>query len=84
MAIFCDLFREEFAPAVKEPQLAREFLDIRQTPETVTEITAKFRERALLPQYAADEEMRKPCYHDMLRSDIREFVSFLSARIWMT
>lgn len=35
-----------------------------------------FRERALLdPQYVADEEMKKARYHEMLRSDIRQFVS---------
>ena len=50
---------------------------MRQTTETVAGITAKFRERALLvPQYAADEEMRKTRYYVMLRSNIREFVSF--------
>ena len=42
----------------------------------MAEITAKFQERALLVlQYAADEEMKKVRYHDMLRDDIREFVS---------
>ena len=42
----------------------------------MAEITAKFRERALLvPQYATDEEMKKTKYHDMWRDDIREFVS---------
>ena len=47
-----------------------------QTTETVAEITAKFRERALLvPQYVTDEEMKKARYHEMLRADIREFVS---------
>ena len=41
----------------------------------------KFRERALLAQqYAADEEMKKVRYHDMLRDDIREFVSFLGCK----
>ena len=34
-----------------------------------------FRERALLfPQYVADEEMKKARYHEMLRSDIRQFM----------
>lgn len=42
----------------------------------MAEITAKFRERALLvPQYVADEEMKKARYHEMLRDDIRQFVS---------
>ena len=42
----------------------------------MAEITAKFRERALLVlQYVADEEMKKAWYHEMLRSDIWQFVS---------
>ena len=50
---------------------------MRQANETVAEITTKFRERALLvPQYADEEEMRKTRYHDMLRSNMREFNSF--------
>ena len=74
---FVTRFRAEFAPAVELQQLAREFLDMRQTTESVAEITAKFRERALLvPQYAGDDEMQSTRYHDMLRADIREHVSF--------
>lgn len=47
----------------------------------VAEIDAKFRERALLVlQFAMDEEMKKMRYHDMLKDDIREFVSYSSAR----
>ena len=47
----------------------------------MAEIIAKFMERALLvPQYIANEEMRKTGYHDMLRDDISEFMSFLGAR----
>ena len=70
-------FRDEFAPAVELQQLAREFLNMRQTTETVAEITAKFRERPLLvPQYLGYEEIRKTHYHDMLRADIREHVSY--------
>ena len=47
----------------------------------MAEITAKFRERALLVlQYAADEEMKKARYHEMLRSDIRQFVSRSSCK----
>ena len=50
---------------------------MRQTTETVAKITAKFRERALLvPQYAVDEDMRRTRYHDMLRANIQEHVSF--------
>lgn len=40
-----------------------------------------FCEMALLVlQYVTDEEMKKARYHDMLRSDIREFVSISSCR----
>ena len=45
---FVTRFRPEFALAVELQQLAREFLDMRQTTKTVAEITTKFRERALL------------------------------------
>lgn len=45
----------------------------------MAKITANFLGRDLLvPQYAADEEMKKNRYHNMLRSDIREFVSYLA------
>ena len=74
---FVTRFRVEFAPAVDLQQLAREFLDMRQTTELVAEITAMFRERALVvPQYAGDDEMQRTRCHDMLRADIREHVSF--------
>ena len=80
-ADFSTRFRAEFAPVIEVQQLAREFQDLTQTTETVAEITAKFRERALLvPQYAADEEMKKARYHEMLRSDIRMFVSRSSCK----
>ncbi|KAL7605587.1 hypothetical protein Lser_V15G15349 [Lactuca serriola] len=73
---FTTRFRAEFAPIIEVQQLSREFQDLQQTTETVAEITAKFRERALLiPQYAEEEEMKKDRYHEMLRSDIRQFVS---------
>ena len=58
-----------------------EFLDMRQTTKSVAEITAKFKERDLLvPQYAADEEMKKAHYHEMLQSDIGQFVSQSSCK----
>ena len=42
----------------------------------VSEITAMFYEMELLdPQYMADKQMKKARYHDMLRSNIRRFVS---------
>ena len=70
-------FRADFALAMELQQLSREFIDMGQTTETMADITAKFRERALLvPRYVGDEEMQKTRYHDMLRADIREHVSY--------
>lgn len=61
--IWCDFlakFRVEFAPVIVVQQLAREFQDLQKTTRTVAEITTMFTERALLvPQYVADEEMKK-------------------------
>ena len=54
----------------------KEFQDLLQTTKTVVEILAMFRERALLVmQYELDKEMKKVRYHDMLRDDIKEFVT---------
>lgn len=78
---FVTRFRVEFALAIEVQQLVREFQDLRQIIETMVEITAIFRERALLvPQYVADEDMKKARYHEMLRSDIRQFVSKSSCK----
>lgn len=54
---------------------------MRHTIKTVDEVIAKFWERGLLvPKYVADEEIKNTRYHDMLRVDIREFVSFSACR----
>lgn len=59
----------------------REFLDLRQTKDSMMDITTRFRERALLiRQHAADEEMKKTQFHNMLKDGIREFVSFSVCR----
>lgn len=69
---FSTKFQADFAPVIKVQQLVREM---------VVEITAIFGERALLvPQYVIHEEMKKERYHDMLKSDIRQFVSRSSWR----
>lgn len=46
--------------------------------ETMAEITTKLRDRALLVQ--VDEEIRRKRYHDMLRANIKEFISVLSCQ----
>lgn len=49
---------------------------LKQTTKTVVEITTKFKERALLvTQYFGDGEMKMKRYHDILRTEIRDFVS---------
>ena len=50
---------------------------MRQTTESVAEITTKFWEKSLLvPQYTGDEEMKKTHYHDMLIADIQKYISY--------
>lgn len=54
--------------------MASEFQDLRRIAKTMTEITARFREMALMvPQYVVDKEMKKTRYHNMLREDIQKF-----------
>lgn len=53
---FVTMFRDEFEPVIEVQQHVREFHDLRQTTETMVEITAMFHERALLVLlYVADE-----------------------------
>ena len=74
-------FRDEFAPVIEVQKLAREFPNLHQTTEFVTEITAMFRERALLVlQYIVNEEMKMSRYHDMMKDKIREFFSMSTCR----
>ena len=48
--------------------MTREFQDLRKTTKRVAKITTMFREREfLVPQYVADEKMKKAMYHEMLR-----------------
>ena len=80
-AEFVRRFDQEFAPPIEVQRMVREFHDLQRTTETVAEITAKFQERALLiPQYAADEDLRRTLYYSMLREEIREFVSFTECK----
>ena len=59
--------------------LARELQDLHRTTEIMAEITTMFRERDLLvPQYVVDKEIKKERYHDMMKDEIREFVSMSS------
>ena len=78
---FVSKFRVEFVPLMEVQQLAREFQDLLQTTEIVAEITTMFHVTILLVlQYVADENMKNARYHEILRSDIRLFVSQSSCR----
>jgi len=69
-------FRAHFVPQVEVDRITREFLALEQKTESVTEITKRFMEMVqFVPQYAACESLKKNRYHDMLRTDIREFVN---------
>ena len=69
-------FRAEFSHAIEAQLLARQFMDIRLTTETMAGITAKFWERTyLVPHHTSDERVKKVRYHDTLRNDIMEFVT---------
>ena len=48
LAEFIRRFDMEFVPPIEVQRLVREFQELQQTTETMAEITAKFRERALL------------------------------------
>ncbi|KAL4574459.1 hypothetical protein LXL04_021291 [Taraxacum kok-saghyz] len=72
---FVTRFRTQYVPQVEMDRLAREFLTMEQTTESIPELNRKFNEMALFcPQYAADEGMKMARYTQMLRTDIREFV----------
>ncbi|KAL4563330.1 hypothetical protein LXL04_027371 [Taraxacum kok-saghyz] len=50
-------------------------LALKQTTETIEEITSRYRERTLFfPKHAAMEEMRMQRYSSMLKKEIREWV----------
>ena len=73
---FVEQFRRQYVPRVERERIAREFMTLEQTTETVTEITRKFTEMLLFcPQYVRDEEFKMTRYADMLRTNIREFVN---------
>lgn len=62
---FVTRFKREFVPKIGVQYLAQEYLALKQTIEMVTEITTKFRERALLfLRYATrgDEDDSLPSY----------------------
>ncbi|KAJ9545864.1 hypothetical protein OSB04_025571 [Centaurea solstitialis] len=73
--LFKELFKEQYVPQVEVERLTGEFLAMKQTTETVNEITDLFLERSLFcPEYVASERMKMHCYSEILKPEIREFV----------
>ena len=73
---FKELFKEQYVPQIEIERITGEFLNMVQTTETVNEITDKFLEKSLFcPEYVANEKMKMYRYMNVLRIDIREFVT---------
>jgi hypothetical protein len=73
---FKELFREQYVPQIEVERITGEFLNLVQTTESVNEITDKFLEKSLFcPEYVANEKMKMYRYMNVLRADIREFVT---------
>ncbi|KAJ9557909.1 hypothetical protein OSB04_012523 [Centaurea solstitialis] len=71
---FKGLFKAEFEPQVEIERLTNEFLYMKQTTESVSEITEKFQEKSrFCLNYVADETMKMYRYGQMLKAEIREF-----------
>ncbi|KAJ9562370.1 hypothetical protein OSB04_007530 [Centaurea solstitialis] len=74
---FKEQFKEQYqyVPQVEVERLTGEFLAMKQTTETVNEITDLFLERSLFcPDYVASERMKMYRYAEVLKPEIREFV----------
>ncbi|KAJ9567317.1 hypothetical protein OSB04_003283 [Centaurea solstitialis] len=72
---FKELFKEQYVPQVEMERLTGEFLVMKQTTETVNQITYLFLERSLFcPEYVASERMKMYRYAEILKPEIREFV----------
>ena len=78
-AVSWDQFRETFStryvPRDEKERLAREFFELKQDLESVTEITRMFIERAMFCPEFASEQAQMPRYSSMLKGGIRQFVS---------
>ncbi|KAJ9546708.1 hypothetical protein OSB04_019251 [Centaurea solstitialis] len=70
------LFEEQFSQRVERERIIAEFLNLKQTTESVNGITDQFLEKALFcPDYVANETMRMYRYRGVLKPEIREFVN---------
>ena len=63
-------------PQIEIGRITRKFLNMVQTTESVNEIIDKFLNKSLFcPEYVANEKMKMYRYMNVLRPDIREFVT---------
>ena len=70
------MLRSIYIPLVERERLAHECLDLRQTIESVTEITKMFTERAFFClDFATSEQAQMTQYLSTIKMDIRQFVS---------
>ncbi|KAJ9538000.1 hypothetical protein OSB04_030733 [Centaurea solstitialis] len=70
-----------YVPQVEVERLTGEFLAMKQTTETVNEITDLFLERSLFcPEYVASERMKMYRYTEVLKPEIREFVVMVECK----
>ncbi|KAJ9538901.1 hypothetical protein OSB04_031634 [Centaurea solstitialis] len=73
---FTELFKEQYVSLVEIERLTGEFLQMKQTTESVNEITDMFLERSVFCQdYVKNERMKKYRYLEILNPEIREFVA---------
>nr|GEV91658.1 zinc finger, CCHC-type, retrotransposon Gag domain protein [Tanacetum cinerariifolium] len=74
---FKDLFLQKFFPYAKLKNIQRDFLNTHQaTQQPVQYFSMTFLDRArFLPEYVNDQKLLMNHYVDMLKKEIREFVS---------
>ena len=73
---FVEMFHEGYVPLMERERLAQEYLLLRQTTKTVTEITRMFHDSSMFClEYASTKQERMTRYLSMLKKDIREFVT---------
>ena len=76
-AQFVQWFEARYVPRVEQQRMMQEFMALQQaTTESVSDLNAKFMEMlSFCPTFAGDEAWLVSRYIDILRTEIREFVS---------
>ena len=69
------MFSTRYVPRDEKERLAREFLELKQGLESVTESTGMFVERAMFCPEFASEQAQMPDIRVSSRGSIRQFVS---------